>query len=231
MIEVGQPVDCRCGSQHLREGKKTCSGHTNGPDGAGPVLPCRRWATKGHQVCNAHGARSPQAKAAAARRLAEAEVISAVATYGERRAVNPVQMMVEILHDAAGHLAWLRDKIAAEDPDALVWGITDELTKGGGEFPGVDVRRSAAPSVWLTRYDIERRVAMDASEKLARLGMDWDAREAVRREGAALTRVCREFARLLGHDPNAPGVVSAFRGALKAVLGADGVQVIEGKAV
>jgi len=182
-------------------------------------------------VCYSHGGNARQSKAAAKRRLEAAALEKALVTYGgPRRNIGPVETMVEVLQWAATHMVWLREMIVTFTPEALVWGVADEVDKGSGEFPGVDVRRVAAPSVWLLRYDIERKIALDASDRLARLGMEWDEREAVRRQGATLAKVFREGVRLLGHDPNSPEVGRAFSQALRSVVpGVDPDKVIEGK--
>lgn len=69
-------------------------------------------------------------------------------------------------------------------------------------------------------------VYVDAMERAAtlaggllKLGMDWNAQQAIREQGAALARVAREMARILGHDPNDPAVARAFSAALRVVLG------------
>jgi|SRR6185369_16132013 len=194
--------------------------------------PCTRpagWGTPhpGIGRCKLHGGSTPSHVLHAQRQVAE----QAAAAYGAARDVNPVQAMVELLHDTAGHVAWLRDIIQTEQPDALIWGVADEINKGSGEFPGVDIRKAAAPSVWLQRYDVERRLLLDVSRDLARLGIEWDAREAIRKEGAVLARVAREMARRLGHDPADERVAAAYRGALRDVLGAgvDVDRVVEGR--
>lgn len=175
------------------------------------------WGTAhvGSGSCRKHGGNTrthvTAAQYAAAARAAK--------TYGARLDINPVQALVELMQDSAGAVAWLRDIIAATDPDALVWGMADEVDRGSGEFPGVDVRSAAAPSVWLQQYDKERRFLADVSGQLAKLGLEWDAREAVRRQGAALALVVRDMARRLGHDPQDPAVVAAFRAALNSALG------------
>jgi len=62
------------------------------------------------------------------------------------------------------------------------------------------------------------------------LELDWDAREAIRRQGAALAKVFREGVRLLGHDPNLPEVGRAFSQALRSVVpGVDPDRMIEGE--
>lgn len=219
----GKPVVCgTCGQTHQR-----CAAHSRASGGG----PCGRLATTGSRVCQVHGAAAPQVRAAAARRVAAAELEKTLTTYGQPREVNPIQAMVELLHYSAGHVTYLREQIQAEDPGALIWGVADEVDKGSGEFPGVDVRKAAAPSVWLQRYDVERRLMLDVSRDLAKLGIEWEDREAIRRQGAALARVVRETARLLGHDPNDAAVGRAFSSALRAVLGAgvDVDRVLEGR--
>ena len=217
-----QPVVCEtCGQVHSR-----CKAHSRRSGGG----PCGRRKTKGLAVCYSHGGNARQSKAAAKRRLEAAALEKAVMTYGARREIGHLEAMVELLQFSAGHVVWLRDQIQAQDPQALIWGIADEVNKGSGEFPGIDVRSAAAPSVWLNEYHRERRVLLDVSKELAKLELDWDAREAIRRQGAALARVVREVVRLLGHDPNDVVVGRAFSQALRSVVpGVDPDRVIEGK--
>lgn len=195
-------------------------------------VPCELragWGTDhvGIGACRKHGGMTPSHRVKAQR----IQLKKAVVTYGARREIGHLQAMVELLHDSAGHVAWLRDIIAVQTPEALVWGVADEVDKGSGEFPGVDVRKAAAPSVWLNEYHRERRILLDVSKELAKLELDWDAREAIRRQGAALARVAREMARLLGHDPNDVAVARAFSSALRVVLGAgvDVDRVLDGR--
>lgn len=193
----------RCGAPRRSDGAPCAQGA-----GAGTPHP-------GIGRCKWHGGSTPSHVAAAQRiQLAEA-----VKTYGARRDIGHLEALVELLQDSAGHCAWLRDRIQASTPDALVWGLADEVNRGSGEFPGVDVKHAAAPSVWLELYHKERRILLDVSKELARLELDWDAREALRKQGAALARVVAETCRLLGHDVNDPAVVAAFRAALKSAVG------------
>jgi hypothetical protein len=216
---AGQPGD-RDNQQHCGGPKRQSEGTCTRPAG---------WGTPHAGVgrCKLHGGSTPSHVAAAQKETARL----AAQTYGVPREVNPIQAMVELLHDAAGAVAWLREIIRSKEPDALVWGIADEIDKGSGEFPGIDRKHAAAPSVWLQRYDVERRLMLDVSRDLAKLGIEWDAREAIRREGAVLARVARDMARRLGHDPNAPEVVAAYRAALKDALGvgADVDRVVDGR--
>jgi hypothetical protein len=187
------------------------------------------WGTDhvGIGACRKHGGTARSHRVRAQRIQAQ----QAVATYGARRDIGHLEALVELLQDSAGHVAWLRDVIQAETPDALVWGLADEVNRGSGEFPGVDRKSAASPSVWLELYHRERRILLDVSKELAKLELDWDAREAIRRQGAALARVCRELVRLLGHDPNAAEVAGAYRSALRVVLGpgVDVGRVVEGR--
>lgn len=207
-----------------RESPK-CGGKLRQSDGL-----CRRPAGagtphKGIGRCKLHGGSTPSHVAAGQKEMAR----RAAATYGAPRDINPVQALVEIMQNAAGHMTWLLEIIQLENPEALVWGVADETEKGSGEFPGVDIRKAAGSSAWLQRYDIERKVLRETARDLAGLGIQWDAREAVRKQGAALAQVTREMARRLGHDPADERVTAAYRAALKSVvgLGADVGRVVD----
>lgn len=216
---VAPPCD-RCGQAHTR-----CSGHSNRTGGA----PCGQRPVAGLRVCWSHGGAAKHAREAGARRVEAARLEQVVVTYGARREIGHLEALIELLHDSAGHVAWLRDQVQQQDPGALVWGLADEINRGSGEFPGVDRKSAAAPSVWLELYHRERRLLLDLSKELARLELDWDAREAIRRQGAALARVVRETVRLLGHDPSDERVVKAFLSALRSANAGPGAELmIEG---
>lgn len=68
IIEVRTVELCdRCGVEHLDDrGNPGCTGHSSQNGGRA----CRKVTIRGGFVCTTHGGRSPQVKAAAARRLA-----------------------------------------------------------------------------------------------------------------------------------------------------------------
>jgi hypothetical protein len=110
-----------------------------------------------------HGGASPQAKAAAERRLAIARAEAEVARLGARRDIHPAEALLELVHWTAGEVDYWRAKVvqlAETDEDALTWGVASEVHKGSGEFPGTDTTSEAAPNV-------AYRMLTDASNRLA----------------------------------------------------------------
>jgi hypothetical protein len=69
--------------------------------------------------------------------------------------------LLEELRHTVGHVRWLRDQVAELDASALVWGVTDEVNRGSGEYPGIDFTRAARPSVWHELYMRERKHLVD----------------------------------------------------------------------
>lgn len=121
--------------------------------------PCGLPPQAGQLVCRFHGARSPQALAAAGRRLERAAAEDAVAAYGLPREVDPGQALLEEVHRTAGHVAWLGRVVAALDAGSLVWGVAEEIERPAGDSSpgGTEVKRKAAPAVWLEIYQTERK--------------------------------------------------------------------------
>lgn len=78
---------------------------------------CKAWAVAGMKVCRMHGGASPQAKAAAQRRLAEAAAVRAVeadaAADLAHAALRPVKDPVELLAMLASEAAAWKDALAA----------------------------------------------------------------------------------------------------------------------
>lgn len=122
--------------------------------------PCGNHPVKGMEVCRMHGAGSPRAKAAAARRLAEEKAAKAMALFAEPVDVNPAQALIELVQWTAGEVRYWRAevaRIAEDDVEALTWGMTK--LKEGGDDRGMTLE--AAPNV-------AYRMLTDAQERLAK---------------------------------------------------------------
>jgi hypothetical protein len=92
-----------------------CTGHVKGTredraDRRGQ--PCGNWPMTGQDVCALHGGKSQQARKAAVERVAEGKALAAVAAFGLPRDVSPTEALLEEVRWSAGHVAWLRDRIA-----------------------------------------------------------------------------------------------------------------------
>lgn len=133
---MGSDDNARCGAR-CRDGS-TCS---NAP-------------MQGAERCRMHGGSSPQARAAAGRRLAAAEWSRSFGAPAE--GADPTETVLDEIRWAAGHVAWLRERVQETEPEALVWGVESEVEKGSGEFPGVDVTSSARSNAWVRLYGEER---------------------------------------------------------------------------
>lgn len=101
-----------------------------------------------------HGGSSPQAMAAAGRRLAAAEWTKSFGAPAE--GADPTETVLDEIRWAAGHVGWLRERVQETEPEALVWGVESEVEKGAGEFPGVDITRAAKANAWVRLYGEER---------------------------------------------------------------------------
>lgn len=73
---------------------------------------CGQWRLQGQEVCKYHGGSSPQALAAARRRIEHAKTIERADTAARRLGlpvdVDPQQALLDELHQTAGICAWLR---------------------------------------------------------------------------------------------------------------------------
>lgn len=105
-------------------------------------------------MCRSHGGASPQARAAAGRRLAAAEWGRSFGTPAE--GADPAETVLDEIRWAAGHVAWLRERVQETEPEAFVWGVESEVDKESGEFPGVDTTSSAKTNAWVRLYGEER---------------------------------------------------------------------------
>lgn len=132
------------------DGKRRCWARSKKRDNA----QCGSVALAGQNVCRYHGGATPQALAAAGRRLAAVEWSRSFGTQAESG--DPAETVLDEIRWASGHVAWLRDRVQETEPEALTWGVESEVNKGSGEFPGIDITTSAKSSTWVRLYGEER---------------------------------------------------------------------------
>ena len=124
-----------------------------------------------HGRCRLHGGASPTHLKAAQRREAE----RAVASLGLPREVAPHMALLEAVHRAAGHVAWLGEVVGELDKNQLVHGITRTTQNPDGTRT---VEARAAVNVWVKLYQ-------DWHDRLVRVAKGGDRRRRRRTPGAA----------------------------------------------
>lgn len=137
--------------------------------------------------------------------VAEAKALEAVrravVTYGLPRDIDPADALLEEVHCTAGHVAWLREQVQALDPEALVWGVTEQVEKSATEFPGTDVTYSAAVNAWLEQYRWERKHLIDVTKAAISAGIEERRVKLAEQQGALLNGVIRRILARLSLSP------------------------------
>lgn len=214
---MSDPATCpQCGLPHPR-----CSGHKR--DGS----PCGQHPMAGQRVCKMHGGASPQARAAAARRLAEEAARAAVVTLGLPVDISPTEALLEEVRWTAGHVAWLRERVQEldqqvthivepEDDDGeaelmshhpnharhgLIWGTTKVVDKGSGAEPGTDTTEAATPSIWYQLYTQERAHLVTVSAAALRAGVEERRVRLAEQQGDLVAAVIRRILHALDLTP------------------------------
>jgi DNA-binding TFAR19-related protein (PDSD5 family) len=148
---------------------------------------CKRGVTPGLDKCYIHAGIS----------RADQLVTRAMATYGLPRDILPAAALLEEVRYAAGHVAWLRGKVAELEPEALTWGVAEKATKEATEHPGADTIERAALNVWLEAYHRERRYLLDVSKAALAAGVEERLVQLAEAQGLAVVAVlARVFDRL-----------------------------------
>ncbi len=148
--------------------------------------PCGNWPMAGQRVCRKHGGGSPQAKAAAERRMQTAQATQAVVTFGLPREVDPRDALLEEVYRAAGAVDWLQQQVQALTPDQVVWGKAEEVDKTAGEFPGIDTTHKAAVNVWVELLNRERKHLVDVCKAAVAAGLEERRVRLAEQQGAML---------------------------------------------
>lgn len=205
----------RCGQVH-----PGCTGHTkNGQNAGGP---CRRPCKPG-EVCPTHGGMAPQVRAARARREQEAEAAKQVATLGLPMDISPTEALLQEVQWTAGHVQWLRTKVAELDEQALVWGTTRTETEVGGALrigldgddgvtsvdsaPSNKVIQTAAPSLWYDLYERERRHLVAVCSAALKAGVEERRVRLAESQGDLVATAIRRILDALALTPDQQALV------------------------
>jgi hypothetical protein len=152
------------------------------------------WGTPyGHGRCKLHGGATPTHLRAAQRREAE----RAVGLFGLPREVEAHQALLEEVHRAAGHVAWLGEVVGGLDKNQVVHGITRTVQHPDGTRT---VESRAAVNPWVKLYQDER----DRLVRVAKAAMDAGVEERrvrlAEQQAQRLAAVIRAILTDLGHD-------------------------------
>jgi hypothetical protein len=153
--------------------------------------------------------------------LTDAALQGSARVYGSRLQVNPYRALLEEVQWRAGHVAWLRDELAERGYAGLT-----QLNADGEELP----------SIWLKRYDEERR-HLDRACKLAiDAGIAERYVQLAELQGQVLHRALRSAletsAKELGWTPDETQAFAAsFGGAFRRALEAESTPAVAAPAL
>lgn len=149
---------------------RPCAGHTTSGE------PCGNHAVVGATVCHKHGARAPQVRAAAARRISLAEALES----GDRR--HPQEVLASALHGADVLARRTQALLADGDPvtadmiQALLDSIKTQATmaklvldaSGPEQWSAQEAYRQQADALAKICQEMARRLGHDPSSDLVR---------------------------------------------------------------
>lgn len=177
------PPDRQCTAQSKQAGRR-----------------CAKWAVPGLKVCRMHGGAAPQARAAAARNVAQAAALAAVATYGLPAEVDPLDALLGELHRTAGHVAWLNAEVAR---------LQSVITTGAFGVQVIDAT--------VQLYQSERRHLSKVAADCLRAGVEERRVQLAERQGELVAEVIRAVLSDLGVDPSSEEARTVVRRHLMAV--------------
>jgi len=172
----------------------------------------------GGTVCASHGGSAKQVRAAAARRSAEQAAREAVVTLGLPVDVTPTEALLDEVRWTAGHVHWLRAKVAEHDERALVWGVTRTEAEAGaalligidgdgdvtdvGSAPSTKIIQAASPSIWYELYAKERAHLVAVCTAALRAGVEERRVRLAEQQGDLVATAIRRILDALNLTPD-----------------------------
>lgn len=215
-----------CGQEHrpAQPGARACKGHRTFEtvDGERVPLehpaPCRGAAMHGQDVCHAHGGKAPQARAAAAKRLAEDQAAQYLTKLGEVVVVDvdPGEQMLRLIAITAAEVEWFRTKAYDLAAKNLIWGRTRK--KSGGDDRGTT--HEARKNIWLAIYHEQRDKLAALCAKAIEIGLREREVRLAEQQLQTLVNFVDSLLTDLGHDPTDPEVAEVVHRNFTLVAGA-----------
>lgn len=185
-------------------GKPKCGAAKRQGDGS----PCKKpagWGTDhpGSGKCRLHGGKTKTHRVAGV----EAKAAAAVRTYGLPRDVSPTEALLEEVRYTAGHVAWLRERVQELEQQDVIWGVTERVTKGAGEYPGVDETEAATAHAWVELYYRERAHLVSVTKAAITAGIEERRVRLAESQGALIADVIKRILGRLNLSPKQQGMV------------------------
>lgn len=163
------------------QSRATCGAKTRDGD------PCRNPPMSGATRCRMHGGATPRGRAAAERRLAEAEAVRQVTAFGARTDVTAPEALLELVQSKAAEVAYWDGRVAELSDDARAGLLTAKTEQGLGPQGPVDTEtRQAGPHVFVVMLHKAQDQLAAYSAAAIRAGVDRAMVEAVTLQAAWL---------------------------------------------
>lgn len=151
--------------------------------------PCKQPVVPGTNRCRFHGGAAKQVRAKGQQRIAEQKAREAMETYGRKIETTAVEALLDEVQWTAGHVAWLRQRVAELEQQEVVWGTTQ--IKTGGDDGGHT--EAAEPNVWLKLYQQERTHLLKVCSEAIRCGIEERRVKLAEAQGLILVQVIKSI--------------------------------------
>ena len=193
------------------QSRATCGAKTRDGD------PCRNPPMNGATRCRMHGGATPRGRAAAERRLAEAEAVRHVTAFGARTDITAPEALLELVQAKAAEVAYWDGRVAELSDDARAGLLMAKTEQGLGPQGPVDTEtRQAGPHVFVVMLHKAQDQLAAYSAAAIRAGVDRAMVEAVTLQAAWLLPLLYEAITAARANAEEPAVI--IRGIVESGL-------------
>ena len=184
------------------QSRATCGAKTRDGD------PCRNPPMSGATRCRMHGGATPRGRAAAERRLAEAEAVRHVTAFGARTDITAPEALLELVQSKAAEVAYWDGRVAELSDDARAGLLMAKTEQGLGPQGPVDTEtRQAGPHVFVVMLHKAQDQLAAYSAAAIRAGVDRAMVEAVSLQAAWLLPLLYEAITAARANAEEPAVI------------------------
>lgn len=184
------------------QSRATCGAKTRDGD------PCRNPPMSGATRCRMHGGATPRGRAAAERRLAEAEAVRHVTAFGARTDVTAPEALLELVQSKAAEVAYWDGRVAELGDDERAGLLVAKTEQGFGPQGPVDTEtRQAGPHVFVVMLHKAQDQLAAYSAAAIRAGVDRAMVEAVTLQAAWLLPLLYEAITAARASAEEPAVI------------------------